>query len=72
MSIGFHRTGAPRALTRSEAAEIIRPVAFAAIEALMPPRDPFNIADPCVSPDGHLYIAQGVEIFCPHCHRRFW
>lgn len=71
---GFHRTGLARALSRDEAANIIRPVAFAAVEALMAiqPSDPFGIDDPCVSAEGHLYTCQSGQIFCPHCGKRFW
>lgn len=70
---GFTRTPPTgRALTRAEAAALIRPIAFAAIEAIIPPADPFNVADPCLSPEGHLYQREGNEVFCPHCDKRFW
>lgn len=68
----FFRTGAPRALTRSEAEALIRPVAFAAIEILVGPFDPFNLADTCPNPGGHQPIMSAGDLVCPHCERVFW
>ncbi len=69
---GFTRTGAPRRLTRSEAADLIRPITFAAVEALMAPQDPFGLDDPCINPGGHQPIPTCRDLVCPHCGKVFW
>ena len=72
MSIGFYRQGAPRLLSREEAARLIRPVAFAAIEALVGPHDPFTLDDVCPNPGGHQPIMSAGDLVCPHCQKVFW
>lgn len=70
---GFTRSGAPRPLSRDEAAELIKPLAFDAIAALLiPPTDPFGIESDCLNPGGHQPIPSCRDLVCPHCGKVFW
>jgi hypothetical protein len=43
-----------------------------ALEAALPPPDPFGVAHSCDNPMGHYFIKDRTRIVCAHCAAIFW